>query len=84
MRLSTIFSIAVIGLSGAALAQVTQAPVEQKLGNDAPTAVQNLSTPPAGDDVAPANTMASPLGNATDSAPPAGEPTASSSSPPSA
>jgi len=82
MRLSTILSVAVIGLSGAALAQVSQAPVEQKLGNDAPTAVQNLSAPPAGDDTAPANTTASPLGNDGGSAPPVGEPTGATSGPP--
>jgi len=83
MRLPTILSVAVIGLSGAALAQVTQAPVEQKLGNDAPTVVQNLSTPPAGDDTAPANTMSSPMGG-SNSAPPPGESTTSASTPPKA
>jgi hypothetical protein len=80
MRLATIFSIGVIAVSTAALAQVGQGPVEQKLGNDMATA---NALPPANEaEPAPANTMDSPTGNVAESAPPAGEPDRATSAPP--
>jgi hypothetical protein len=73
MRLTTILSLAVVTVSTAALAQVTQAPVEQKLGNNVVTA--NTTGGPPMNDIAPANTMDTPMGNTDEAAPILGDPT---------
>lgn len=82
MRPSTILSIAALGLSGVALAQVGQTPVEQKLGNDIAVAENRLGPPTDAADQAPGNSMTTPSANRVDAAPPAGEPSSASSAPP--
>ena len=63
MRATTFASIVLLGLSGAAIAQVAGAPIEQKSGGNDMAAPVNSSRPP---DTAPAN--AAQPDNAVDSA----------------
>jgi len=78
MRATTILSVAVIGLSTAALAQVpNRSPQTNAAGANAATANEVVE-----DKVPPANMMSTPSGNAADSAPPAGEPEGATSGPP--
>jgi hypothetical protein len=77
MRMTTLLSVAVLGVSTAALAQVSQSPQTNTSSANAATANEVVE-----DKVPPANMMATPSGNTADAAPPPGEPESSTSAPP--
>ena len=71
MRLTTIASVAILGLSTAAIAQVATTPIEQK-GESPDSALGNVT----------ANLVAEPVANTTEAATPAaGDPAASTDVP---
>ncbi len=71
MRLTTIASAAILGLSTAAIAQVATTPIEQK-GDESNSALGNVT----------ANLVAEPAANTTEAATPAaGDPAASTDAP---
>jgi len=77
MRITTLMSVAVVGLSTAAIAQVAQQP-----RTGAPTTNAVAANDVVEDKVPPANMMDTPSGNSADAAPPPGEPEAATSAPP--